>query len=619
MRELVPGNDWWIEPDEDTDLEQIASDVVANYRFLAQKQTMRRLKTVLLRDVYEGLGEPAANPWDQMQYDLKRGRLPLGKLGFHRSVIDSLKSYVGNNSPTVRVATTDAAWSSRLRARKLDRYIDARFRDLGVPGHAASAALEALNVGTGALKTHPCDGRVMLEMVPTEELVVDDAQARYGIQNVRELMHRRLVNRDVLAAEFPDHEEQIHDAPAAEVDEILDRWVEEGDRDQLVEVIEAWHLPSGTDAEDGVRIVCIDGHVLLRESYDCPRFPFAFFRYLPKTRSFWGGSLLEQLLPIQADIDRTLDDIRNALRVGTKPKAYVRRGEGISKRQFQNTDPAVVVEHDGARPQIEAPTPVSPQLFQHLDWLIQQMYSLAGISELTSQAKLPAQVGSGRAMENLHDLQTKRFKDLDRRFQELHVDVARLVVDASKQLAESDGPSALAVRWSSGRRSMSLDWGDVELGHDQLNIYLEPQSFFPETRAGRLSAIEQMVAAGQVPQQLIASYLQDPDIERLNRRLNASYNYVEAVIERLEDPDIEVPLVDDHCDLQLTLDLVKAAYLDVLADMGDDVPEREDVQERFVTYLAALVDEVKKIQPAPPQMPPGPAMDPSAAGGVPMN
>ncbi len=76
----------------------------------------------------------------------------------------------------------------------------------------------------------------------------------------RRMYSRRYVDRRVLASQFPKHREVIM-AAKCEAPLSLGDWGYDPLEDQLL-VVEAWSLPTRTDAEDG-RYLCMLGRDVL--------------------------------------------------------------------------------------------------------------------------------------------------------------------------------------------------------------------------------------------------------------------------------------------------------------------------------------------------------------------
>ena len=90
-------------------------------------------------------------------------------------------------------------------------------------------------------------------------------------------------------------------------------------------------------------------------------------------------------------------------------------------------------------------------------------------------------------------------------------------------LAEDD--SDQSVKWSRRNkgRSLRIDWSEVDLDRDQFGIFLETTSPFPDTRAGRLSAMEQQIAGGQINAAEFSLLVREPVSQQDMFRLGTGY------------------------------------------------------------------------------------------------
>ena len=130
---------------------------------------------------------------------------------------------------------------------------------------------DACIFGTGFMKIYENDGNIVGERVFPHEILIDDAEAIYGTP--RQAFQRKQVNREVLIGLYPEKEK-----------EILSATMERDGSSTMaiathVTVIEAWHLPSSRDSEDGRHSIVIDSVTLLDEPYNRPYFPFVSLRW----------------------------------------------------------------------------------------------------------------------------------------------------------------------------------------------------------------------------------------------------------------------------------------------------------------------------------------------------
>ncbi|WP_434127598.1 hypothetical protein, partial [Enterococcus faecium] len=70
-----------------------------------------------------------------------------------------------------------------------------------------------------------------------------------------------------------------------------------------VKIVEAWHLPSGYDADDGRRVMVCRDLVLEDEPWTRLRHPFALLHYSPPVRGWYGHGLVSMLAAPQAKIN----------------------------------------------------------------------------------------------------------------------------------------------------------------------------------------------------------------------------------------------------------------------------------------------------------------------------
>jgi hypothetical protein len=105
----------------------------------------------------------------------------------------------------------------------------------------------------------------------------------------------------------------------------------------LVMVREAWHLPSGPEADDGAHIVTIDEHALgPMEKWEKQFFPFARFRWCPRLYGFWSQGGAEQIQGIQTEINGLLQVAQRAMKLSGGFYVLVENGSKVNKNHITN-------------------------------------------------------------------------------------------------------------------------------------------------------------------------------------------------------------------------------------------------------------------------------------------
>lgn len=534
------------------------------------------------------------------------------KFNVSKNVVDTITAKIAKNFPSIKVAIGNVDWSSRRKGKNLGKFLNGKFTNTKFRQLSPIIFRDACIRGTGIVKVTHEFGEILTERVLKEDILIDPIESRFG--NPRQMHQIYLMSREVLVQLFPKKRKEILSAEAEEhtnEEFALDSWTSQThSNEDIVRVVESWHLPSAPGAEDGNHTITLPQCTLLHERFEKDNFPFAFIHWSKPDKGFWGNGLIEELCPIQLEIDMVLNVIQEAMRMGGKPSWWIKRSSKIINTHINNAMGSIS-EYSDTPPHYFAPTPINPQWFTYLDMLYDKAYELPGLSKLSAQSKTPARVGdSAPAIQALYDIETERFSQPALSYGDLFLSVAEHFIDVAKDIYSED--KEYSGNWIDKTLIQKIKWKDVDLDKDQFELSLEAVSIFPDTISGKLSTIQELSNIGVLSPQLVSAALESPDTERVFSSINAAYDNVEWVIEQLEDVDVPEPYPEPFHNLPLAIEQVKAAYNDFQAN---DAPE--EVLERVRAYLSKANTLANPPTEAPPT-PPGAPMPPGLPPGAPM-
>jgi hypothetical protein len=541
-----------------------------------------------------------------------------------KSAIDTQMNRLGRARPRPFPMTVGGDWDAQLRAERLKVWIDGWFEKLNVDHLARLCLLDGLILGTGALKGHLHDGIPTLEHIWPGDLHVSVSEERHSA--VRTLYQSSAVDRGALIDRFPDFEEQIdledpfEDVELTEDEEISD----------LVLVIEAWRLPTTRDEngewKGGRHYVCIKNQILNRDESDwhSDGFPFAFYRYRERPRSFWGQGIVESSGPMQADLNE-LDSVLNEAYATMTPGMLVQAGSIPTRAQTNAV--GRIIEYTGARPESWSPAAVSPDFLARGETLEQKIFRSEGISLMSSQSLKPAGLDSGLALTTHEDIESERHAIPSQNFETLHMDAGKLLVELTEQVRrsiegmdEEDGEAreraARKLSVLGGKDALELiDYEDSRLEPGCYVFRMWPVSRFSRSVTGQLAQTEKLTQMGlfQDPDELY-EVLDFPDLQgHANTRL-AGRKLVRQMVQNALH--LKPAFVHPYMPLDY---LVEHATLRRCQAELDGAPD--EALERVDELLGAAIAEMEKkaaaLAPPPvPPMPGMPGMDPSMMGGM---
>jgi hypothetical protein len=579
---------WWEEKDEN----KSASMMLTSAAYLKESQAYRYRQTAIYARLYgnQSLYSFAGNNISKM--DQTTG-LPQERPTFNliQSVTDTLVSRLSQSRPQPVFLTDNADYKQRNLAKKLNNFILGEFYQCKAYDKGTIALRDALVQGTGIIHTYETpDNKVGLERVLLTELLIDPNEAMYG--EPRQLYRIKLVDRDVLLANFPEHKAKIEIAAKAYPDNSGDSSKTVSD---LVMVVEGWHLPSGKDMGDGRHMLAISSGYLVDDKYTKDYFPFTFLHYSPRLLGFWAQGVAEQLMGTQMELNSLLFTISRAIKLVGVPRVFVEESSKVSSAHFNN-EVGAIIKFRGNKPQYEVAPSNAPELYAERDKLIQYGYQQSGVSALQASSQKPQGLDSGEAIRTYDDISTDRFASLSRRYDNFYIDLAYQIIDLAKEIAERDGKYQTVYPNKNGTKEIDLP--KAALLKDTFVIQCFTQSSLPKDPAGRLAKVTEMVQAGMVTMQEGRRLLDYPDLEQVEKLANAAEERILSILDDIIEHGKYTP-PDPFIDLQLATQLT-TQYINLYA------PAK--LEESKMQLLRDFFNQVQTIKQAatPPPMPAAP-------------
>lgn len=443
-------------------------------------------------------------------------QLPIGRptANVVYSCIDTLTSRITQDRPKPTFLTDGGHYKERKRAKEANQFIQGEFFRTKAYELGALAFRDAGILGNGFLKVFPRDKRVCVERTLETELLTDFNDAYYS--NPRQLIQQKLVDRDVIAAMFPKKEEMIMSAVHGNVDStprstetIVDQFI----------MAEAWHLPSGEGAKDGRHVwVCSEG-VILDEEWDKQTFPFVNFSYNPNMVGYFAQGLAEILMPTQMEIYRMLIIESQSIELMGVPRILIEEMSKILETAFNNRL-GTIIKYRNTPPTFVSPdAALGERIFQWIQWLIQNAYQMSGISAMSAAGQKPQGLNSGEAIRSFDQIQEDRFAALARRYQNIYTDLAYLMLDTAKDIADEEGSYSTVYPGKDGTREIDLK--NLKGLTDNPVIQCYEESSLPKDPAGRQAKLSEMLAAGEITPQEFRRLSNFPDLEQDDRLTSA--------------------------------------------------------------------------------------------------
>jgi len=576
---------WWRTSDD----EEVWINVLGYVRNIEESQTYQHQLNIRNARLYTN-SDMLGLDWTLSENNPNRRRQSRVVENVIQSVCDTATSMIAKNRPKASFMTTGASWKLQRRAQLLEQYMEGQFSLLDIYREAVKVFRDAVVFGTGAMKVDIDDsaGKIFAERVLIDEILVDEREARAS--QPRQMHQRKLISRQVLKAQFPDHAEAIERAGTGLTQKNYASAWNTTDPENLW-VVESWHLPSGPGEDDGRHAICIDGVTLLWEPYEDKTFPFVFYRWSEPLAGFYGQGLSEQLTGIQLRINKINNFIQRAQDLVAVPRVFV----DISTKQLKlqiNNEIGAIIPYRGKPPVFLTPQAVGAEIYAYKEQLKRSAYELAGISQLSATALKPAGLESAVALREYNDIETQRFAIQAQEYEEMFLRIAYRVVELSKRLY-GVGFDQEAV-WRSTDFARRIKWSEVDIDETIYTMTIEASSIMSRTPAGRMQQVIEMAQAGLVDKDEARKLLQHPDLQSSEDLLNAMLNNIDHTIDKLRDG--EYPPPEPFQNLALGMSRVQMAYLH---DRDNGAPEEVlDGMRQWIEQAKSILDRLAQEREA---------------------
>lgn len=622
---------WWRAPEGERH-----KSVFAAVQHLRQKQAYRSQDNLRHMRLYGGMPALGFRPGSYARAQTTPTN-PDGYVRLQMNIIESLVetyvSKIGKSRPKATFLTSGGNWSEQRRAKLLDKFVQGQFYEAGVYRWNKDVLRASGVLGMGAAKVFRKDWRVYAEPVLIEEILVDDAEAIYG--KPRTLYQTKVVSREVLLGD-PDCASRTMQAAikkAASVEDLDRRILPMGaDDGDMVDIVEAWHLPSGPKKRDGRHVISVNTTVLFEEDWQRDCFPFAFLPYAKRLLGFYGKGIAEKHTGRQLAINRTLKRIDEILHLCSVPRILVEDSSRTPITHIRNVI-GDILKYRGKTPELWAQNAVPPELFLHLGNLVREAYELEGISQMAANAKKPAGLDSAPSLREFNDIEDTRLVAQGQSWEDFHLDLARLFVEETRCLemaakeAKKNGDEVpeYSVTFPFNKRGIEeLDWEKVKLDEDKYVMQMFPSSSLPTTPSARLAKVQELFAAGFIDAQECRRLLDFPDLEASGNVAFAAFEDIESTVERMLDGGAYEP-PEPYQNLELGIARCQSAYLrartarapeDILEKLRRWMDQADKMKKKAVASTASGMTVPGSVVPPAAPAPIGPGAAPIGAPPV---
>lgn len=527
-----------------------------------------------------------------------------------KAVSDTIVARVARSRPLPVFQTDGGDFSLQRRAKRLSAFTEAQFRISEVDMEVPRVAHDAVINGTGCLHVFLKGDKICVERVNPLFVFVDQAECTEGTRNsLRTLYRRRWVNKNYFASQFdksdPRYMKALQSAPPGDESHLLPH---NGEKTDLVEVVEAWRLPD-QDGQPGEHIIFTDKLIVLKEDWTHEKFPILFLPYGYTQFGHWANGVVQNLKPLQVELNYNIRKAQQIMQIYSTARVFLPSTSGINKDQFmsgRNVDWQVYpYTAQGGQPTIYAPNSVPPEIFVHIQDTYRRMFELEGVPQL--QDGKPSGIVSGVAIREFEDLQQGRFALFSRRYEKLHTDIAWWMVELGRQLARKKGDDWTVPQARDKYTVDRVKWSDIDMDRDKYIISVLPASSLPTSFGGRKDYVVEMMGVGLIDPKTGKKLLDFPDLDAHVAIEQAAENHADWAVEQiLEGNNVEPePFHDNHL-------LIKRCQAHYNRLSTQNVPD--DIMRNLRTFILKCTENVQKAMQRQQAELPGGGPQPPAVG-----
>lgn len=528
MEGISASNAFWYEADNGEDM---AKMMFSQVKMLQENQLNQVSDENLLNVRLYGNSEIfGLKPYD---YSTRKSDNRIG-LNVIKQACDTATARIAKSKPRPQFLTEQGNYRNKKEAKKLQKYIDGTFYENKAYQMGQEVFRDATIVGKGCVKFFPKKTCIGMERVFVDELLVDQAEAMYGMPSI--LYQRKAVNRRILKGMYKgarkgkliDQCPTIEDAAMAGIR-----------LSEMVQVIEAWKLPSGEGMEDGLHIIALENGCLFTEEWKVDWFPFEFYDWSKRVFGWYSSGIADELRGIQLEINKLLVVIQRSMHLGSVPKIFVDANTKIVKSHLNN-EIGGIITFQGMKPQYDQLMAIPPVLFEQLANLYNKAFEVVGLSQMSATGSKPAGLDSGKALRTFNDIETERFSVVAQNYDQFFVDMSTKVILMSELESKKKG-SKLKVTSFGSKFIESIEWKNIDITRDKYILKTFPTNFLSSTPEGKLSDLKELMSLGMLDQREASALMDYPDIASVTEYKNAAFDDIHAVLDDIVEEGIYNP------------------------------------------------------------------------------
>jgi len=364
------------------------------------------------------------------------------------------------------------------------------------------------------------------------------------------------------------------------------------------------------DLDGGRKYIYVGEEQIEESKIDFEISPVASIYCVPPVKGMWSTSIIDDMITLQRELDVVNQKIHDATVLTPANLALVPTLGGIKKSTLDAGREGLLYEYEpvsGATAPVAwmNPAPVNPQLLERRQMIIDTMYQISGVSQLSAQAKKPSGLNSGVALDTLEDVESERHNFELQNYERFCMDISEIGIRVF--------PAKDTILPERATRA-GVTWKDIQTERDFYSIQFSPASALSNTPKVKMEEVEKLQKMGVIGPEMIASMLGWPDLEKSLGVASANRDDIEAVTDRAAEKGQY-----DHYE-NLNIQQLFQNVSNEIMRLDADEPDNEKVLDNLVGFLNHLKEKMDTMnQAATPPMPAPPPAAPPVMTGQPAN
>lgn len=418
-----------------------------------------------------------------------------------RATIRTELAQLTGNKPNASIVPASAEDRDMYAAMAGEQIWENFYTDKKLRSIIRKAMWWTLTCGTGYIKSYWefLKEDVCFDYVTPFHVLVPDLREE-ELENQPFLIHAQTRSQEYVQMRY-NIQQRINKGEAEAVDLLNESYLnmvgtQDTTKQQSVLILEVWVKPGHVPMfPEGAYFTVIGDQLMVEQSitgwpFAHGKFPFAKFDHIPSGK-YYATSLIEDLIPLQKEFNRTRGQIIEAKNRMAKPQLVAPRGS-VNAAMITSEPGQVIFYTPGFQPPTPIPLVALPNyVIQELDRILADWNDISGQHEVT-HGQVPPGVTAATAISYLQERDESKLSHTFDSLEEGIEKIAQLALSYVHQFW--DVPRIVRVTGPDGSfDSLAFKGSDLE---NNLDIKIEAGSALPVSKAAKQALIMDLMKMG---------------------------------------------------------------------------------------------------------------------------